>query len=97
MPVRSTSWTYDATGQVLTETDPRGKVVVTNEYYTDTTAEHTKGDLKSSMNSAGHHCITGIDSREDQTGQRKHDARLRHSSPQAQPRADALIATAPRR
>ena len=54
VPARSTSWTYDATGQVLTETDPRGKVVVTNEYYTDTTAEHTKGDLKSSMNSAGH-------------------------------------------
>ena len=51
---RSTSWTYDATGQVLTETDPRGKVVVTNEYYTDTTADHTKGDLKSSVNSAGH-------------------------------------------
>nr|WP_297388755.1 hypothetical protein [uncultured Roseateles sp.] len=54
VPARTTSWTYDATGQVLTETDPRGKVVVTNEYYTDTTAEHTKGDLKSSMNSAGH-------------------------------------------
>ena len=53
-PARTTSWTYDATGQVLTETDPRGKVVVTNEYYTDTTADHTKGDLKSSMNSAGH-------------------------------------------
>ena len=54
VPARATSWTYDATGQVLTETDPRGTVVVTNEYYTDTTAEHTKGDLKSSMNSAGH-------------------------------------------
>jgi len=53
-PARSTSWTYDATGQVLTETDPRGKVVVTNEYYIDTTADYTKGDLKSSMNSAGH-------------------------------------------
>jgi len=54
VPARTTSWTYDATGQVLTETDPRGKVVVTNEYYTDTTADHTKGDLKSSVNSAGH-------------------------------------------
>ncbi len=54
VPARATSWTYDATGQVLTETDPRGKVVVTNEYYTDTTADHTKGDLKSSVNSAGH-------------------------------------------
>jgi len=54
VPARATSWTYDATGQVLTETDPRGKVVVTNEYYTDTTTDHTKGDLKSSVNSAGH-------------------------------------------
>ena len=54
VPARATSWTYNAMGQVLAETDPRGKVVVTNEYYTDTTADHTKGDLKSSMNSAGH-------------------------------------------
>lgn len=51
---RATSWTYNATGQVLTETDPRGKVVATNEYYADTTADHTKGDLKSSINAAGH-------------------------------------------
>ncbi|WP_431287589.1 RHS repeat domain-containing protein [Roseateles chitinivorans] len=49
---RVTRWTYNATGQVLTETDPRGKVVVTNEYYTDTTADHTQGDLKATTNAA---------------------------------------------
>lgn len=54
VPARTTSWTYNATGQVLTETNPRGQVVVTNEYYTDTTADHTKGDLKSTSNIAGH-------------------------------------------
>lgn len=51
---RSTSWTYNATGQVLTETDPRGLVVVTHDYYSDTTADHTVGDLKSSTNALGH-------------------------------------------
>jgi YD repeat-containing protein len=51
---RSTTWTYNATGQVLTETDPRNRLVLTNEYYADTTADHTKGDLKSSKNAAGH-------------------------------------------
>ncbi|SEK50604.1 YD repeat-containing protein [Roseateles sp. YR242] len=50
---RTTSWTYDAQGHVLTETDPLGKVT-TNEYYTDTTADHWLGDLKSSTNAAGH-------------------------------------------
>lgn len=54
VPARATSWTYNATGQVLTETNPRGLVVVTNEYYTDTTSDHTIGDLKSSANAAGH-------------------------------------------
>ena len=54
VPARATSWTYNATGQVLTETNPRGQVVITNEYYTDTTADHTKGDLKSTTNIAGH-------------------------------------------
>ncbi|WP_377157515.1 RHS repeat domain-containing protein [Roseateles sp. UC29_93] len=54
VPARATSWTYNATGQVLTETDPLNRVVVTNEYYADTTADHTKGDLKSSTNAAGH-------------------------------------------
>ncbi|MDH0868006.1 hypothetical protein N5D62_26205, partial [Mitsuaria sp. GD03876] len=51
---RVTSWAYNATGQVLTETDPRGKVVATNVYYADTTADHTKGDLQSSTNARGH-------------------------------------------
>ena len=54
VPARATSWTYNATGQVLTETNPRGHVVIANEYYTDTTADHTKGDLKSTTNIAGH-------------------------------------------
>ncbi|WP_377160869.1 hypothetical protein ACFJIX_13645 [Roseateles sp. UC29_93] len=53
-PARTTSWTYNATGQVLTEIDSRNRVVLTNEYYADTTADHTKGDLKSSTNAAGH-------------------------------------------
>ena len=51
---RVTRWTYNATGQVLTETDPRNRVVMTNEYYADTTADHTKGDLKSTTNAASH-------------------------------------------
>ena len=51
---RATSWTYNATGQVLTETNPLGKVVVTNVYYADTTADHTKGDLQSTSNVLGH-------------------------------------------
>ncbi|WP_377160794.1 hypothetical protein ACFJIX_13490 [Roseateles sp. UC29_93] len=54
VPARATSWTYNATGQVLTETDSLNRVVVTNEYYADTTIDHTKGDLKSSKNAAGH-------------------------------------------
>ncbi|WP_377153112.1 RHS repeat domain-containing protein [Roseateles sp. UC29_93] len=54
VPARATSWTYNATGQVLIETDPLNRVVVTNEYYADTTGDHTKGDLKSSKNAAGH-------------------------------------------
>jgi YD repeat-containing protein len=54
VPVRATSWTYDATGLVLTETDSAGRVVVSNVYYADTTAEHTKGDLQSTANAANH-------------------------------------------
>ncbi len=50
VPARATSWTYNATGQVLTETDALNRVVVTNEYYTDTTADYTNGDLKSTTN-----------------------------------------------
>ena len=51
---RSIKWTYNATGRVLTETNARGTVVTTNEYYTDATADHMRGDLKSSINVAGH-------------------------------------------
>ncbi|WP_067274892.1 RHS repeat domain-containing protein [Mitsuaria sp. 7] len=51
---RTASWTYNASGQVLTETDALNRVVVTNEYYADTTVDHTKGDLKSSTNAMGH-------------------------------------------
>ncbi|UXH78160.1 RHS repeat domain-containing protein [Roseateles amylovorans] len=51
---RSWRWTYNEFGQVLTEVDPRGKTTVTNEYYADTTADHTLGDLKSTSNAVGH-------------------------------------------
>ena len=51
---RTTSWTYNAVGQVLTEKNPLGKVVVTNVYYADTTADHTMGDLQSTSNVLGH-------------------------------------------
>lgn len=51
---RATSWTYTPTGQVLTEVNARGVTILTNEYYADTTPDHTKGDLKSSTNALGH-------------------------------------------
>ena len=54
VPARATSWTYNAVGQVLTEKNPLGKVVVTNVYYADTTADHTMGDLQSTSNVLGH-------------------------------------------
>jgi len=54
VPARATSWTYNAVGQVLTEKNPLGKVVATNVYYADTTADHTKGDLQSTSNVLGH-------------------------------------------
>jgi YD repeat-containing protein len=54
LAARTTSWTYTPTGQVLTEKDSRGVTIVTNEYYADTTTDHTKGDLKSSTNALGH-------------------------------------------
>ena len=50
---RAWSWTYTSTGQVLTETNPRGKTTVTNEYYAATTADYTKGDLKTTVNALG--------------------------------------------
>ena len=45
VPNRVRSWTYNATGQVLTETNPRNQTT-TYAYYTDTTADHTLGDLQ---------------------------------------------------
>jgi YD repeat-containing protein len=52
---RETRWTYNAAGQVLTEDGPRTDVsdITTYEYYTDTTADHTLGDLKKLTNAAG--------------------------------------------
>ena len=52
---RQTSWTYNQYGQVLTEDGPRTDVndVTTYTYYSDTTADHTLGDLQSSTNAAG--------------------------------------------
>ncbi|WP_177200916.1 RHS repeat protein [Roseateles sp. YR242] len=50
---RTWSWTYDAQGHVLTETDPLDRTT-TNTYYADSTADHWTGDLKSSTNAAGH-------------------------------------------
>ncbi|MCH7343570.1 hypothetical protein LZ017_09275 [Pelomonas sp. CA6] len=54
VPIRIRRWTYDAAGRVLTETDPRGQVVMTHEYYATSTAGYTRGDLKSMTNALGH-------------------------------------------
>jgi YD repeat-containing protein len=55
VPARQWSYTYNRWGQVLSEDGPRTDVsdVTTYEYYTDTTAEHTLGDLKKVTNAAG--------------------------------------------
>ena len=55
VPAREWKWTYNAFGQVLTEDGPRTDVndITTYEYYTDTTADHTKGDLKKVTNGVG--------------------------------------------
>lgn len=55
-PARENKWTYNAAGQVLMHDGPRVDVndVSTFAYYTDTTTEHTKGDLQSVTNAAGH-------------------------------------------
>jgi YD repeat-containing protein len=47
------SYTYDALGQLLDSRDPRGNVT-RHAYYSDTTDEHTFGDLQSVTNPAGH-------------------------------------------
>ncbi len=51
---RTWRWTYNGFGQVHTEVDPRGKTTLINEYYTDTTSDHTIGDLESTANAMGH-------------------------------------------
>ena len=51
VPARTRSWTYNATGKVLTETNPRNQVT-TSAYYSNTTADHTLGDLQSVTNAA---------------------------------------------
>ena len=52
---RQTSWTYNGFGQVLTEDGPRTDVsdVTTYAYYSDTTADHTTGDISQVTNAAG--------------------------------------------
>jgi len=52
---RVSSWTYNQYGQVLTEDGPRTDVsdITTYTYYSDTTADHTMGDLQSVTNAAG--------------------------------------------
>jgi YD repeat-containing protein len=42
-------WTYDQDGRVLTAINPLN-ITTTYDYYTDTTADHTLGDLKSQTN-----------------------------------------------
>ncbi|MGM9482947.1 hypothetical protein ACS5PN_17270 [Roseateles sp. NT4] len=49
VPKREEKWTYDAYGRVLTYSDPRSNVT-TYAYFSDTTADHTPGDLDSVTN-----------------------------------------------
>jgi YD repeat-containing protein len=46
------AWTYNQYGQMLTARDPRNKLT-TYAYYSDTTADHTLGDLQSMTDSTG--------------------------------------------
>ena len=52
---RSWTYTYNEFGQILTARGPRTDVndTTTYTYYTDTTAEHTKGDLKTATDAVG--------------------------------------------
>lgn len=52
VPSKINTYTYNQFGQVLTATDSLGKVV-SNTYYTDTTADHTMGDMQSSTSASG--------------------------------------------
>lgn len=54
VPARIWSYTYNRNGQVLTENGPRTDVndITTYEYYSDTTANWTRGDLKKITNAA---------------------------------------------
>ena len=49
---RIRQWQYNASGQVLTDTDPRGNVT-TYSYYADSTSGHTIGDLQFRSNALG--------------------------------------------
>lgn len=53
---RENKWTYNGRGQVLTHDGPRTDVndITTYAYYSDTTSDHTIGDLQSVTNAAGH-------------------------------------------
>ena len=46
-------WTYNSFGQMLSAEDPLGNGTA-YVYYTDTTSQHTAGDLQSVTNAAGH-------------------------------------------
>lgn len=52
---REQKWTYNQYGQILTHDGPRTDVsdVTTYVYYTDTTADHTMGDLQTMTNALG--------------------------------------------
>ena len=50
---RSRQWTYNATGQVLTEADALNRTT-TDAYFSSATSDHQVGDLQSVTNAAGH-------------------------------------------
>ena len=53
VPIKTTSYTYDAAGRVLTVTDPMARVT-SYAYYTASTADARVGDLWKVTNPAGH-------------------------------------------
>ncbi|MFG6489622.1 DUF6531 domain-containing protein [Roseateles sp. BYS78W] len=52
VPARQTSWTYNQFGQMLTSTDPLGRVT-SYAYYASTSSSATQGDLQSITNAVG--------------------------------------------